>query len=113
MSRRHFQSRSFKVNRSKPARVRDARMPETPGVYAFRWGDHVKVGYSSTSIRRRLQAVRDALPPGVGFLYCAWPDASLAFEQHLHATLSAERIKGEWFRWSDTVRATLDQSVPF
>ncbi len=84
------------------------RTMRQPRVYFFHCLDcHlVKIGYSRDYLRRRVQLelstehVLDILGTHAG---------NRGVEARVHALFAADRVEGEWFRYSDAIRAYVDE----
>ena len=76
-----------------------------PRVYFFRCSnccDLVKIGYSRDYLRRRIQL--EQLPVGHVLDILGTHVGNRDDEARVHALFAADRVEGEWFRWSDAMR---------
>lgn len=76
-----------------------------PRVYFFRCSnccDLVKIGYSRDYLRRRIQI--EQLPVGHVLDILGTHVGDRSDEARVHALFAADRVEGEWFRWSDAMR---------
>lgn len=88
------------------------------GVYFVRWGAFIKIGTAHDVVARR-QALETSLPEGdvepLGWIhipYLRWRRSNqdrYKHEARIHETLSAYRVRGEWFRDCETVRRFIDR----
>lgn len=74
----------------------------------------IKIGYTSGPVEDRIRQLQTAHPAPLRLLGCVEgdDDGSLALEGHLHITLGAWRLTGEWFRASPEVLACLARHAP-
>lgn len=79
-------------DRHRVARLREAH-PTTSLVYYIRFGDRVKIGFT-TNLSERLKAI-----PHDEVL--ATETGTLSDERARHAEFAALRVKGEWFRYEE------------
>lgn len=76
-----------------------------PRVYFFRCSNCcnlVKIGYSRDYLRRRVQL--EQLPVGHVLEILGTHIGDRAEEARVHALFAADRVEGEWFRYSDAIR---------
>jgi len=64
-------------------------------IYVLRYGDLLKIGYSS-ELSRRVYAIMHGIPGDVTFVGHMPGDVEV--EAHLHFVFAASRFSGEWFR---------------
>jgi len=70
-----------------------------PCIYAIRCGDFVKVGFSA-NIQSRFEQIQTSNPLECELLHCTTTSASgIAEERKVLRALSADHVKGEWFRY--------------
>jgi len=75
-------------------------------VYLAAWGDEfVKIGYSS-NVRQRMKAIQSTCPVPVRLL--GWLSGGQTVETRLHHRFAASRHVGEWFHFTDEIRAFVD-----
>lgn len=92
---------------------------DEPGVYVFRAGHYVKIGWSHNIWLREEQLqygkskpvlTPDDARPDLGRLIAAWP-GTRQDEAEIHAKLRGERAVGEWFWHTEYVEAFIVGSV--
>jgi hypothetical protein len=90
-----------------------------PGVYVIGSSEHgYKVGYSRFA-RAHLKRLSRTLPFAVsvlGFWHLVWPNNSRQFnparmKRELHALLAQKKIRGEWYRLSESEIESLDNLI--
>lgn len=75
-------------------------------VYFLKAGDFVKIGIAS-SLRARVKALQTACPHPLETIGVIPVDLSSAYdvERELHEKFAGHRTHGEWFRYSDEIKA--------
>lgn len=71
-------------------------------IYVLRYGDLLKIGYSS-QLEKRVYDIMQGIPGEVTFVGHMPGDREV--EAHLHDAFSAHRFSGEWFRASPELEA--------
>lgn len=71
-------------------------------IYVLRYGDLIKIGYSS-DLAKRVTAIMAAIPGEVSFV--GHMPGGQEVEAHLHSTFSATRFSGEWFKSTPEMEA--------
>jgi hypothetical protein len=66
-------------------------------VYFLRAGKRVKIG-TAANVQARFQDLKTGIP-GKARIYYVTP-GNRALENELHQLFAADRVTGEWFRWS-------------
>lgn len=72
-------------------------------IYVIRYGDLLKIGYSS-DLAARVRAILWGIPGKVATFVGHMP-GDLEVEAHLHLRFEASRFSGEWFRETDELLA--------
>jgi len=68
-------------------------------------GDAVKIGYCKSDPQRRRQALQTGHPARLELIaVIEGPDAGRLGEAAWHSRFAADRLQGEWFRWSPELR---------
>lgn len=83
-------------------------VPETPPpiesvIYFALCGEHIKIGFTRGKPRQRLKTLATANPLPVDLI--ATMPGSQELEMELHERFGEFRIRGEWFVFSDPIRA--------
>lgn len=79
--------------------------PKTSSVYFVRSGDRVKIG-TSHKPKQRIRDLQIANPDGLEVLHTM--PGTFAEERQLHKQFAAHRLHGEWFHYSDEIRAYVE-----
>lgn len=81
--------------------------PTARGVYAVRYGQHIKVGRAE-NIRQRLSGLQCAIPEHLSFVgVLSWdPDD----EDKFHRQFAHLRSRGEWFRADEIIYQAVRQA---
>lgn len=74
----------------------------TKYVYFLRVGSRVKIG-TTVNLKIRIAALKCAISRNASLTYAVRGD--IRTEQHLHALFAADRLRGEWFRYSDQIKS--------
>jgi hypothetical protein len=89
-----------------PILLRSVELAPVCGVYFLRCRDFVKIGCAS-NVRHRATNIAISLPydlEPLGSIVTADRKSAFALEKALHGRFRALRHRGEWFRYSDTIR---------
>lgn len=82
-------------------------------VYFFRWaapGGPIKIGFTKTSVRRRIQVLKQSSPYDIewlGYFYGTYLD-----ERKAHRHLHRHRLRGEWFTPAQEVLDFIEEKCP-
>lgn len=86
--------------------------PEGPKefVYLIGFDNWVKIGYTSTSVRKRLDGLQTSIPIKLEVI-CSMI-GSLELEARLHLRFAQYRRQGEWFAREGELAEWIDQGCP-
>lgn len=79
-------------------------------VYLIGYDDWVKIGFTSTSVERRLGGLQTGIPVKLTLIHSM--PGSLALEAELHLRFAEYRAVGEWFRREGRLAAWIDAGCP-
>jgi hypothetical protein len=70
-------------------------------------GEYVKIGYTR-DLYPRFSTIQTGTPHDLAILFVIYGDREL--EAKLHYQCGSDRVRGEWFRTTDRVRAVMDEA---
>jgi hypothetical protein len=84
-----------------------SRLPRSY-VYVVGFDNYVKIG-RSTEVDKRIQALQTSVPKVLN-VYAIFPNRDADEERKLHHRFRADRLYGEWFLLSSSLRAFIEQN---
>lgn len=90
----------------------DATEPTSPKefVYLIGFDSWVKIGYTGTSVKKRLEGLQTSIPIKLQLIHSM--PGSLELEARLHLRFSQYRRQGEWFAREGDLAAWIDAGCP-
>lgn len=79
-------------------------------VYLIGFDQWVKIGYTSTSVRKRLEGLQTSIPVKLEVIHSM--PGSLELEARLHLRFTQYRRQGEWFAREGDLARWIDEGCP-